>query len=482
MFAKYQTDDELPHPAAGISRMLRAAGCDTTNESDLQRGALAYNIALLVCKYAARNTAVQPVQKSRAGRNEPCPCGSSKKYKKCCLDTDRAPLADHDRSASVKFGPEVLPRLWDEDAVFEDCTLLSLIMDRDRAFANVGFSPEKVASFMDAVFEEEPSLLGNTSESDVEARSRAIDDLAIRYIRESGDSKVTRGIKDKLLAAAKRVQSKDEARALATGIYFAMMADTTNDPADDLIGITLFRKALFDAAAPRNIVSKIFGKLGKDENELRRLIEANDPVITEKINSVMGELDASELDALQASFDRRHRNLWDTIEAGKFPVPMPCATQIALVGRLVAAARNEACSQDDMSAALGAFAEELIEDDYALYGQMLDHWLEDHKGQPDRIIDAVQAMRELCAIRSIEDFVPVLLILSLRTKQMIPFDEEERNFIDGHRERDRNQEFIAKYSSWLRTKGYPGMADRLLLSWENSATPPAEQQPKSNAA
>jgi hypothetical protein len=291
---------------------------------------------------------------------------------------------------------------------------------------------------------------------------------------------VTRGIKDKLLAAAKRARSKDEVRALATGVYIAMMADITKDPADDLIGITLFRKALFDAAAPMHIVSKIFGQLGKDENELRRLIEANDPVITEKINSLMGELNASELDALQASFDRRHRNIRDTIAAGKFPVPMPCATQFALVGRLADAARNEACSQDDISAALGAFAEELIEDDYALYGQMLDHWLKDHNGQPDRIIEAVRAMRELCAIRSIEDFVPVLLILGLRTKQMIPFDDEERNFIDGYR--DRDQDFIAKYSSWLRTKGYPGMADRLLLSWKHSHTPPAELQPKSSAA
>jgi uncharacterized protein YecA (UPF0149 family) len=26
------------------------------------------------------------------GRNEPCPCGSGKKYKKCCLLTDKAPV------------------------------------------------------------------------------------------------------------------------------------------------------------------------------------------------------------------------------------------------------------------------------------------------------------------------------------------------------------------------------------------------------
>ena len=31
----------------------------------------------------------QPVQKkNKVGRNEPCPCGSGKKYKNCCLDKD----------------------------------------------------------------------------------------------------------------------------------------------------------------------------------------------------------------------------------------------------------------------------------------------------------------------------------------------------------------------------------------------------------
>ncbi|MBE6955750.1 MAG: hypothetical protein E7449_07605, partial [Ruminococcaceae bacterium] len=33
----------------------------------------------------------QPAQrKVKVGRNEPCPCGSGKKYKNCCLDKDLA--------------------------------------------------------------------------------------------------------------------------------------------------------------------------------------------------------------------------------------------------------------------------------------------------------------------------------------------------------------------------------------------------------
>src|SRR5215472_9776496 len=146
MFASYRADDELHRPAAEMIRILRNAGCNLANERNLQMGAVAYNVALLVCRHGERKTSGQPARKSHIGRNDPCPCGSGKKYKKCCLDGDRPLPADNDHSASLKFGPEILPRLWDEDAMFEDCELLSRIIDRDRAFANVGFSAEKIAS------------------------------------------------------------------------------------------------------------------------------------------------------------------------------------------------------------------------------------------------------------------------------------------------------------------------------------------------
>ncbi|MBE6933151.1 MAG: preprotein translocase subunit SecA [Ruminococcaceae bacterium] len=35
----------------------------------------------------------QPVRKVKIGPNDPCPCGSGKKYKKCCRDKDQAPTA-----------------------------------------------------------------------------------------------------------------------------------------------------------------------------------------------------------------------------------------------------------------------------------------------------------------------------------------------------------------------------------------------------
>src|SRR5262249_22713154 len=111
---------------------------------------------------------------------------------------------------------------------------------------------------------------------------------------------------------------------------------------------------------------------------------------------------------------------------------------------------------------------------YVVYGQMLDRWLRNSKKHSDQIVDAVTMMRELCRIRSIKEFAPSFLGHCLRNSLAFPFDEEEQRFIDGPRGANEESEFIARYSFWLRAKGYPGMADRLLLCWEDCDASPEE--------
>ena len=43
---------------------------------------------------------VEPPPPARAGRNDPCPCGSGKKYKKCCLRKDQEP-SPNDRATAI---------------------------------------------------------------------------------------------------------------------------------------------------------------------------------------------------------------------------------------------------------------------------------------------------------------------------------------------------------------------------------------------
>jgi hypothetical protein len=176
------------------------------------------------------------------------------------------------------------------------------------------------------------------------------------------------------------------------------------------------------------------------------------------------------METLQDSFEKIREELWDTISSGEFPVPMPFATQLALFVRFAFSARDdEESSPEALYGIIDAFSNELIDEDYILFGQMLDRWLKDCKERSGHVAKAVGMMAGFCAIQSIEDFVPSLLVHSGRRRLFVPFDEEEQPFIDGFPESCDDPAFLANYAAWLTSKGYPGMANRLLASREGDA-------------
>lgn len=59
---------------------------------------------------------------AKVGRNQPCPCGSSKKYKQCCLAADEVAeraASDQQRRATPPAVPVRVPR-WMADVLAED--------------------------------------------------------------------------------------------------------------------------------------------------------------------------------------------------------------------------------------------------------------------------------------------------------------------------------------------------------------------------
>jgi uncharacterized protein YchJ len=75
----------------------RADGIDTENQQALQLYMAEYNLRQLKAKHSGDSAAPRdfspniPIvqHSSKIGRNEPCPCGSGKKYKKCCGSVDK---------------------------------------------------------------------------------------------------------------------------------------------------------------------------------------------------------------------------------------------------------------------------------------------------------------------------------------------------------------------------------------------------------
>jgi hypothetical protein len=61
---------------------------------------------------------------NKIGRNEPCPCGSGKKYKRCCLHAHEAAAAERAAAAAAQAAAQPpLPMLaWDDDHGLDDAS------------------------------------------------------------------------------------------------------------------------------------------------------------------------------------------------------------------------------------------------------------------------------------------------------------------------------------------------------------------------
>jgi len=70
---------------------------------------------------------------AKIGRNERCPCGSDKKYKRCCEELHRRALAEHERAHSGERSPDDLEQ--DDERVH---ALFHQVMD----WLDAGFDEE----------------------------------------------------------------------------------------------------------------------------------------------------------------------------------------------------------------------------------------------------------------------------------------------------------------------------------------------------
>jgi len=82
---------------------------------------------------------------ARVGRNEPCPCGSGKKYKHCCVDKDQTRLM---------HSSPVAGQTWEELMTDPEAHLTKVWMERCDAYQVARFDPKKIpAELWPAYFE-----------------------------------------------------------------------------------------------------------------------------------------------------------------------------------------------------------------------------------------------------------------------------------------------------------------------------------------
>lgn len=86
----------------------------------------------------------RPITKKKVGRNDPCPCGSGKKYKYCCMNKPKSAIdtieSEQERELCLKYYPETvkerkegrvyLEDYFDEESIRLDKTLYLALMQR----------------------------------------------------------------------------------------------------------------------------------------------------------------------------------------------------------------------------------------------------------------------------------------------------------------------------------------------------------------
>jgi len=86
---KWQVEEV--HPKMGDQKKLRLLWKLLQKKPDLKetirkRRRELRTIGREISRMGSKEEAQEPLSRPRVGRNDPCPCGSGKKYKKCCLD------------------------------------------------------------------------------------------------------------------------------------------------------------------------------------------------------------------------------------------------------------------------------------------------------------------------------------------------------------------------------------------------------------
>lgn len=110
-----------------------------------------------LAKELSKNTVPKPQKKRKIGRNDPCPCGSGKKYKNCCLNKPKEVMSqkesDEEREKRLRDYPPVgtkhvegriyLEDYFDKESIETDQLLYLALKDRRVSFFDTGVSDER---------------------------------------------------------------------------------------------------------------------------------------------------------------------------------------------------------------------------------------------------------------------------------------------------------------------------------------------------
>ena len=410
-------------PQEGESPMvtaLRAAGHDGADENDLHYSWTAFHAAFLLREEVLR--VVGPTSKAATGRNAPCPCGSGKKYKKCCLGK----IEDGDQLLPYlrrELPWEMIPRPLDRD-LGKDLERLEELLKEDTELAWLRFDHDALEEFLVERLPEDLDAL------EQEERSELGEGLLREYLLAHNElSTFTSFPKAAAICGAER-RNLDDLRALATGCIYALIEQASNGEADTPLAMMLFELTMTDDA--------------EDDEETEGAFRA---ALEDKLRPLL-ELDPGDDGAA----------VLDDLDEGLIfcPIPLPCVPGPFVY--LMAEEGTVLWDDERLLNLIREAAEAGSPEDDRLMVALLD---EDLESVPIEEAPALARLRDLAAGPGIPRSVWANLMLetfTLRHQVRIPWAEE----ILAEEELVLDSSFLEQYAQILTDRGFPIQAERLL--------------------
>ncbi len=441
---------------------LRRAGYGS-GEQEQFMGMAALTAALRVHEAATR---ASPRSRARAGRNDPCPCGSGRKFKKCCQGKPSEDAAE--ASPGLPFpldAPDLVPRLHEPGSFAEDMDNLDRLFREDPVLSGVRFSEDEVLGF---VAEEMHREEGSGDEGEAEEpdgdRPDRLEEWVARYLREVEGEEALGDLEDALVAAAPRwAGSLGALRALGLGVALASMPMDEGEPEEaspNPLHTLIFRCTLQEALETQDAIGDLIEKAGGAGAVRERLLAGGPPPLARLLEAAGG---ASDVPA--PARDAAEEAIWslgEDIRAGRLPVGLAFPSLLPCLARWALAEGEAGPSSEEAIAILDTSAKELGPEDAELLDQLLENWQEENReGADNATLERVAFVRSELAAGSLGPFGFDLLVAALYHRRVSGLAGEPVPPQAASTLRDAlTAEFLERYGDFLWDEILPETARR----------------------
>ena len=432
-----------------VERTLYAAGYRPKDPGGLQRALVAYQAADLLRSEILR-IADRTGQK-KVGRNDPCPCGSGRKHKKCCLGKSGADVLSMLRAG---VPPALLPRPWDDDEEdASDDESLGALLGSAPEFEGIRFHRARLRQFIG------DKLPEGFDTEDGDGRERILADLACDYVARFGEAAVFREFIEGAARCGARLRDMDDLRSLAAGCFYAIYEQAMDEGNTVRTPLTLM---IFDATLNEGVEAAAAEETAEER--------AREAVLKATGGRSIRDLDAAELAALQEDPPEEARELLHTMESrladimvaikdGSFPVYLPFPSVARPASLLVTTTSND----PGIAARLVSLAKEAMEqfcdEDVELYEAAVHDWLDVGEGTEEEA-RMVRLLFPLLRSDYRADIVERLVVATIQHADgfSMPLGPD----VDQERGTGDRFEFFERYAEVLAAQGFQVLSERVL--------------------